>query len=160
MKKILLFIAITASLTVNAQIRKVSLQASGLTCSMCSNAINRSLKTLDFVQQVDADFKSYTFEISFKPGYAIDFDMLRQKVENAGFTVCAFIVDINFSNLQLKNTEPVIIQNNSFLFVNPADQVLDGSQKIKIVDKGFVTPKEYKKNGLLVASPPIYHVTL
>ena len=110
MKKIILLIAIAITTIADAQVSTVSLQASGLTCSMCSNAINRSLKTLDFVQQVDADFKSYTFEISFKPGYAIDFDMLRQKVENAGFTVCAFIVDINFSNLQLKNAEPVIIK--------------------------------------------------
>ena len=40
MKKILLLAALAVSLVANAQVNKVSLQASGLTCSMCSNAIN------------------------------------------------------------------------------------------------------------------------
>ena len=79
MKKILLFIAIAFSVATHAQVTKVSLQASGLTCSMCSNSINKALKTLDFVLKVDADIKTYTFEISFKPNADIDFDMIREE---------------------------------------------------------------------------------
>ena len=71
MKSIFLFIAIAFSVATNAQITKVSLQASGLTCSMCSNSINKALKTLDFVERVDADIKTYTFEILFKWFYLI-----------------------------------------------------------------------------------------
>ena len=91
MKKIFLFIAIAFSLATNAQVTKVSLQASGLTCSMCSNSINKALKTLDFVLKVDADIKTYTFEILFKPNSNVDFDMIKKKVENAGFTVSGFV---------------------------------------------------------------------
>ncbi len=40
-----LFIALAATVTSWAQVSSVSLQASGLTCSMCSNAINKALKT-------------------------------------------------------------------------------------------------------------------
>src|SRR4249919_2924987 len=101
MRQILLFIAITFSAIANAQVSTVSLQASGLTCSMCSNAINKSLKTLDFVLKVDADIKTYTFEISFKPGSVVDFDLLRKKVESAGFTVCAFVANIYFDNVRV-----------------------------------------------------------
>ena len=52
------------SLMSQAQVNKVTLQASGLTCSMCSNAINKALRSLDFVADVDADFKTYSFEIA------------------------------------------------------------------------------------------------
>ena len=160
MKKILLFIAIAASVITEAQVSTVSLQASGLTCSMCSNAVNKALKNLDFVLKVDADIKTYTFEISFKPGSVIDFDMLRKGVENAGFAVCAFVATIHFDNVQVKNGQPVIIQNKTFLFLNINDQVLNGDKQVKILDKGFVSPKEYKKNISFVSSPQTYYVTL
>src|SRR6476620_5691832 len=81
MKKIFLLLAIVVSMIAKAQITKVYLQASGLTCSMCSNAINKSLKTLDFVEKVDADVKSYTFEIYFKQNAQIDFDNIKTQVE-------------------------------------------------------------------------------
>src|SRR6478736_779050 len=87
MKKILLVLAITISIAAKAQVTKVYLQASGLTCSMCSNAINKALKTLDFVDKVDADIKNYTFEILFKEASHVDFNKIRRKVEDAGFSV-------------------------------------------------------------------------
>ena len=160
MKKILLFVAIVASVITEAQVSTVSLQASGLTCSMCSNAIGKSLKTLGFVLKVDADIKTYTFEISFKPGSVIDFDMLKNKVESAGFTVCAFVATIHFDNVQVNSSQPVVIQNKTFLFLHINDQVLNGDKRVKILDKGFVSPKEYKMNTSMVSSPQTYHVIL
>lgn len=74
-----------------AQVTKVYLQASGLTCSMCSNSINKALKTLDFIDKVDADIKNYTFEISFKANSIVDFDKIKKKVEDAGFSVSDFV---------------------------------------------------------------------
>jgi len=160
MKQILLFMAITLSAIAHAQVSTVSLQASGLTCSMCSNAINKSLKTLDFVLKVDADIKTYTFRISFKPGSVVDFDLLRRKVESAGFTVSAFVANIYFDNIRVSESQPIIVQNNSLLFLNISDQVLNGNKQVKIIDQGFVSPKEYKKNTSLVSSPGSFHVTL
>lgn len=88
---ILLLIALTTVIATRAQVNSVSLPASGLTCSMCSNAINKALKILDFVLKVDADIKTYTFEITFKPNNVIDFDKIKNKVESVGFTVCSFV---------------------------------------------------------------------
>jgi copper chaperone CopZ len=66
--KRLFLIAILFSINfcANAQINKVSIQASGLTCSMCSNAINKALKSIDYVDHVIANIKNSTFEIYFK----------------------------------------------------------------------------------------------
>lgn len=160
MKKTLLLIAIAASLITNAQVNTVSLQASGLTCSMCSNAINKALKALDFVQDVDADMKSYTFQVSFKPNSIIDFDMLRKSVEKAGFTVCAFVATIHFDKMEVKINQPVIIQHQTFLFANGATTLLDGNMLIKFLDKGFVSQKEYKQHAFLAPPPHSYHVAL
>ena len=160
MKKLLLSIAIAASVIANAQVRTVSLQASGLTCSMCSNAINKALKKLDFVLTVDADIKTYTFEISFKQNSIIDFDLIKKKVESAGFTVCAFYANLHFNNVQVNAGEPIVIQDKIFLFVNTKNQLLSGDKQVKIMDKGFASAKEYKRNNYMVPSPQTYHVSL
>lgn len=159
MKKTFLFIAIIVSVSTMAQVSSVSLQASGLTCSMCSNAINKALKTLDFVQKVEADIKTYTFEISFKPNSDIDFDLIRKKVESAGFAVCSFVAHIYFDNTHVLNNQPIQFQEKTFLPVNTVDQILSGEKKVRILDKGFVSPKEYKMNPFSVTSPRSYHVS-
>ena len=159
MKKNLLFIAIVFSVATHAQVSKVSLQASGLTCSMCSNAINKALKTLDFVHEVDPDVKTYTFEISFKPNADIDFDLIRKKVENAGFSVVSFVATIAFNNVQVNNQEATIA-GKSFVFINLKEPSLDGIKRVKILDKGFVSPKEYKRNAFPISSPHTYYASL
>lgn len=160
MKKNFLLIAIAFSMVTNAQVTKVSLQASGLTCSMCSNSINKALKTLDFVLKVDADIKTYTFEILFKTNSNVDFDMIKKKVENAGFTVSGFVATILFNNIQVINSQPVTIGDKTFLFENMKDQSLNGAKEVKVLDKGFVSPKEYKRNAFPISSPRTYHATI
>lgn len=160
MKTFFLFLAIAFSVTLNAQVTKINLKASGLTCSMCSNAINKALKTLDFVEAVEADIKTYTFEISIKPNSVVDFDKIKSKVEGAGFSVSGFTAFINFKNLQLKYDEPVTIDNKTLIFVNTQQRLLNGLIEVKILDKGFISPKEYRKNNYPYSSPGMYHVTI
>ncbi len=160
MNKIFLFMAIAFSIAANAQVTKVSLQASGLTCSMCSNSINKALKTLDFVDKVDPDIKTYTFEITFKENGPVDFDMIKKKVEGAGFFVSGFIATIHFNNVKVSNGQPITIEDKTFYFVNKIDQALNGVKQVKVLDKGFVSAKEYKRNAFPGLSPRTYHATL
>jgi copper chaperone CopZ len=152
--------AIAVSVATNAQVTKVSLQAGGLTCSMCSNSINKALKSLDFVDKIEADIKTYTFEITFKPNSDVDFDKIKMKVEKAGFTVNGFTATVHFNNVQLKNSEPVMVGNKILFFVNTKDQSLNGPTHVKVLDKGFVSSKEYKRNAFPVSSRGTYHATI
>ena len=163
MKKIFLIAAIVFTMAANAQVTKVSLQASGLTCSMCSNSINKAIKTLDFVEKIDPNIKTSTFEIFFKPNSKVDFDKLKKKVEDAGFFVALFSATIQFDNVKIKNTESVTVGDKNLVFVNVKDQTLNGAKTIKILDKGFVSSKEYKKVSTGFSDSKIgkvYHVTI
>jgi copper chaperone CopZ len=160
MKKIFLFIALITAITTSAQVNSVSLQASGLTCSMCSNAINKALKTLDFVLKIDADIKTYTFVITFKPNSVVDFDKIKNKVESAGFTVCDFVANIRFDNAEIKKGQPIKIQDQTFLFIDGNDHLLSGDKKIKILNKGFVPANVSKKYSFLPPLTQTYHVSL
>jgi len=143
-----------------AQVTNVSLQASGLTCSMCSNSINKALKTLDFIDKINTDMKTYTFEISFKPNSHVDFDKIKNKVEKAGFSVSSFIATIYFDNVHVKDNEPINIEDKTLLFLNIKEEVFNGTKQVKVLDKGFVSSKEFKSNSFFSSSPGTYHVSI
>ncbi len=170
MKKLFLMMVVLFSVAAQAQVKSVTIQASGLTCSMCSNSIFKALKTLDFVENVDANIKTSSFDISFKPTAAVDFDKLKAKVEDAGFFVANFTVIYNFDNLTVSNDKHINVGNSVFHFLNVKDGILSGDKKLRLLDKGFVSAKEFKKNSSLTKmacyktgeenKKRIFHVTI
>jgi len=145
MKKIFIFLTLFIALQSSAQIKDATLQASGLTCSMCSKAIYKSLVAIPFVQDVTSDIKNSSYNIVFKEGSNVDFDDLKKAVTGAGFSVAMLKVDINFNNEAIKNDTHVKLDGKTFHFINVQSQTLDGSKSITLIDRNFVTAKEYKK---------------
>lgn len=146
MKRIVILILILgAGLLSQAQFTKATLQASGLTCAMCNNAINKALKGLAFVSTVKSDIKNASFDIGFKEGAAVDIDAMRDAVEDAGFFVAKLKVTGNFDNVNVKNDQHVVIGDKTYHFLEISDQVLNGEQTLTLLDKNFLTSKEFKK---------------
>ncbi|MDF2385163.1 heavy-metal-associated domain-containing protein [Nostoc ellipsosporum NOK] len=146
MKK-LLFIAMVLfmGMSVQAQFSRAELQATGLTCAMCSNAINKALQQLPFVENVKVDIKSSIYKISFREGAAVSIDGLKDAVEDAGFSVGDLKLSGRFENVSVANDKHVQIGNETFHFLDIKDQVLNGEKTITVVDKHFVSPKKFKK---------------
>ena len=150
MKKLIITLVVAfLGWSAGAQVTSVSLQASGLTCSMCSNAINKSLKTLSSVSTVEPNIKTSTFVIAFKEGSKVDFDELKKKVEDAGFFVAKLEATMNFENVAVANDGHVVVNGNTFHFLDVKDQTLNGDKTLRLLDKGFVPAKEYKRNAKL-----------
>ena len=147
MKNLIIIILVLFSSAAKAQVKGVTIQASGLTCSMCSNSIFKALQKLDFVDKIDANVKTSSFDISFKPNAAIDFDRLKAKVEDAGFFVANFTVTYYFDAIAIANDKHINVGNSVFHFLNVKEGILSGDKKIRLLDKGFVSAKEFKKNS-------------
>lgn len=145
MKKLLFIWAIGFfSIHANAQFAKATLQATGLTCAMCSNAVNKALQKLPFIESVKSDIKNTAFNISFKLNDKIDVDAIKEAVEDAGFSVGSLKLTGNFNNLSVRNDEHIQIGNTQFHFLNIKDQLLNGEQTITVLDKNFVSSKTFK----------------
>jgi copper chaperone CopZ len=128
-----------------AQFSKATIQASGLTCAMCSKAIDNALKELSFVETVQPDIKNSAFTVLFKKNETPDIDALKKAVEDAGFFVAKFTITGQFDNIAIKNDEHVAIDGKEYHFLNVHDQVLNGEKSLLVVDKNFVTVAAFKK---------------
>lgn len=146
MKKIF-FLAVASLLSFAgmSQFKNASLQAAGLTCAMCTKAINTSLEQLPFIKDVDVDIKTSSFIINFKEGSNVDFDQLKNAVEDAGFSVAKLSATGTFNNLKVENDAHVQISGKNYHFLNVKPQTLDGEKTIVLADKDFMNSKEFKK---------------
>ena len=130
---------------VGAQFRSAELSAAGLTCALCSNAIHKSLTTLKFIEKVDVDLKRSAFLLVFRSGERIDFENIRRKVEDAGFSVASLNVNADFPKINIQPGMPVELGGISFCFRGAKQSVIDGNYTITFIEPGFLTDKFYKK---------------
>lgn len=145
MKKLFVIIASLIVMNASAGFKEATLQASGLTCAMCSNAINKALQKLPFVQTVKSNIKESSFTMSMKPGSSVDFDVIRKAVEGAGFSVANLKVKADFDGVAISNDAHVFVNGKNLHFLNVKSQTLNGEQTFQVVDKSFVNDKVYKK---------------
>jgi copper chaperone CopZ len=149
MKQII--IALVTTLLVNtthAQIQKIELQAAGVTCSMCSKAINKSLLTLPYIATVKPLLDKNIFEITLNDSVAFSLDEIKKKVESAGFSVGNLWITVTVNNAAIKNDAHIASGSLNLHFVNVKEQQLNGAVRLKVLDKGFTSNKENKKYAL------------
>lgn len=145
MKLILSILFLALGLHSEAQFSKASLQASGLTCSMCSKAVKVALEEVPFVEKVQVDIKNQQYNMTFKGGSTVQFDALSKAVEDAGFSVAGLKVTADLNAVTAAKDEHIQIGNMYFHFLNGDGKQLNGATTFSLVDKGFVQPKEFKK---------------
>lgn len=130
---LLAFVVLSFSNT-TAQISKAEIRATGLTCSMCSNAINKQLKALPEVANVATDLNTNTFTVTLNENTTISPTTFKQSVEKAGFFIGSLVLTSKTSS----------VKNEKYIFVDA--KTIDSEEvTFQVLDKGYVTDKEYKK---------------
>ncbi len=132
----------------DAQFTSASLQASGLTCSMCSKAVKNALEEVNFVEKVQVDIKNQQYNLSFKKGDDVDFDALSKAVVDAGFAVADMKVTVDVKEIKADKDAHFSIGDKYFHLLNASGKQLKGPTKFTIVDKQFVSAKMFKKYAM------------
>ena len=146
MKKILFIASIFFfGLKADAQFTKATLQASGLTCSMCSKAVKEALEEVTFVEKIQVNIKTQEYNIAFKNGADVNFDALKKAVEDAGFSVASFKVTADLPTTTIEKDKHLKVGKHYLHFLNAKDQKIGGTTTFAIVDKQFVPAREFKK---------------
>jgi copper chaperone CopZ len=130
----ILALALFSLSNANAQISKAEIRATGLTCSMCSNAINKQLKALPEVSNVVTDLNTNTFTVTLNENTSISPSTFKQSVEKAGFFIGSLVITSKTS----------LVKNEKYIVVDA--KTIDSEEvTFQVLDKGYVTEKEYKK---------------
>lgn len=145
MKKFLFISMLVFSIPVMAQIKSASLTASGLTCSMCSKAIYKSLSQVPTVKTVQVDIKNSRYNIQFKEDVTVKLDDIKKAVADAGFAVASMQVTANFNNVEIANDTHIVLAGSNFHFLAVTKQILNGDKTFTIVDKNYLSPATFKK---------------
>jgi copper chaperone CopZ len=101
---------------------------------MCSNAINKQLKSLPDVADVATDLNTNTFTVTLKENATIGPDTFKQSVEKAGFFIGSLVLTSKTS----------VLKNDKYILVDTKTSTSD-EVTFQVLDKGYVTDKEYKK---------------
>lgn len=166
MKIIKIFVASMALFisTARAQFIKAELQVSGLTCSICSKATEKSLRSLGFISDIKTDLNRNVFVLTFNNSAPVSLYQISQKVQKAGFSVNNLKATFNFSNVKV-NSNAFSFGGDTFYLTNSGDKTPTGQQAITVLDKGFAPASVYKKltaqsNSADDKAGHIYHVAL
>jgi copper chaperone CopZ len=141
------------STTFAQQITKAEVQVNGLTCSMCSRATETSLKSLGFIESVTPDLNRNVFVLAFKTDQPVDMDQIRDKVQDAGFSIGDLSATMNFKNTAVDAAGIAQVDGNVYQFTNAKSKTLDGPVTAKVIDKDFITSAAFKKKAAELNSP-------
>ncbi|MES2379532.1 MAG: heavy metal-associated domain-containing protein [Bacteroidota bacterium] len=122
------------SIKSNAQLLKIEIRATGLTCSMCSNAIFKQLQSIAGVDSLQTDLNTNTFIVILKKKNNLTPKIFKERVEKAGFFVGLFIV----------TAMPQTINQQNYVSLNDKP-INDATIRFQVLDKGYITDKEFKK---------------
>lgn len=163
MKKIFFMALLAIAFSAKAQVQKVNLQASGLTCAMCSKAIYKAVSAISFVDTVKVDIEGSTYEIFFKKDNTPDFDKIAGAVVDAGFSIAKFTAVVNFDKQAVDKNGLTTLDGIRYMIVSSVPTNLQGSKKLRLVGKQFMLPKDFKKMPPLkvtAADAKAYFVTI
>lgn len=134
----------------NAQISKVEIVATGLTCSMCSNAINKQLKSMPEVESVSTDLNTNTFTVQLKANNTLTPKALKNSIEKTGFFIGSLVLTVDLGAVNGQENEKVQNQSGTYVFAEKAKKS-SGPMQVQLLNEGFVTKKEFKKSAKMLA---------
>ena len=145
MKKLLFVFTIFINFQVFGQVKEITLQASGLTCSMCSKAIYKALEKMAITNHISSNIEESTYTLKFNGNEPVDFDAIRKVVESAGFFVIKMEVMATFNSVKIQNDTHIMLNGMTLHFLSVNEQILSGDHTFQIIDRKFVQEKVYKK---------------
>jgi copper chaperone CopZ len=145
MKKIFLLLICCWTICANAQVQKVNLQASGLTCAMCSKAIYKAVSAISFVDTVLVNIEASTYDIRFDKETIPRFDQIAKAVVDAGFSVANLTVMVNFDKQAVDKNGLFTLDGINYKLMGTLPTTLQGSKKMQLIGKQYMLPKDLKK---------------
>jgi copper chaperone CopZ len=166
---IIFLVLIVLSMETKAQFRSATVGIDGLTCSMCSNSVEKLIRQLDFVAAVKMDLNTTTAQVTFHPGKKVNMADLSKKVFDAGFSVRSLQGLFNFeSAVNAGEGKSYIYEGDEYIFVKKTEVIPQGETILTFIGKNFISQKEFSHwksivsnyKGTVKGKAKVYHIAL
>ncbi|MEM0996705.1 MAG: heavy metal-associated domain-containing protein [Bacteroidota bacterium] len=128
----------------SAQFQSATIVVDGLTCSMCSYGVERSLRKLEFVDDVQMDLNSNTAQVSFRTDREVMITALAKKVTDAGFSVRSLQATASIEHHSIPGDIDYLIGHSVCHFLESVD-VPEGQLVMTFIGKEFMDKRAWKK---------------
>lgn len=168
-KILFVFILICFAHISSAQFRSATIGIDGLTCSMCSNSVEKLIRQLNFVEDVKMDLNNTTARVFFRNGKKVDIHALAQKVFDSGFSVRTLQADFNVGEkVIVKEGAGFEYEGDQYILVKPTEKEIRGEIAITFIGKKFLSKKEFDHwkdivsthKGSVKGKNKVYHIVL
>ena len=132
---VITLLLIVFNLSTYAQITKAEIIATGLTCSMCSNAINKQLKSMAEVESVDTDLNTNTFTVVLKKDSSLTANELKNSIEKTGFFIGSMVLTMELGDIKIEDNLKVEKDHGTYVFVDTKARTVNGAVKVKVLKK-------------------------
>lgn len=127
------------------QIPEATVGIDGLTCSMCSFAVEQSIRKLEFVDSFHMDLNENVATIIFKKDHFADFELLVEAVLNAGFSVRFLHASCIVENDSISAGMHINYGSNLIHIIEGELSLLNKKIALSFIDKNTISTKKYKK---------------
>ncbi|RZK79376.1 MAG: hypothetical protein EOO92_09440 [Pedobacter sp.] len=90
--------------------------------------------------------------IEFKDQKPVNMDLIKKKVQDAGFSIGNLMAVINFNNTKVNEDGLAVAGPNAYKFLNTKSKVLNGNVKVSVLDKNFISGTAFKKKAAQVSA--------
>lgn len=127
--------------TAKTNLQVVEMGVGGMTCSMCSNAIQKHLKDVPGVASVSVSLSTNTARIEYEESDACNAEMLKEEIEDIGYTVDDVITERKPSSISstLKVVEFAVGGMTCSMCSNAVTKALMEIPGVKEVDVSLAT---------------------
>ncbi|HEY8402333.1 MAG TPA: heavy metal-associated domain-containing protein [Cytophagaceae bacterium] len=145
--KLLTLLIISWATTTNgfSQILSAYIGIDGLTCSLCSNTVEKSIEELAFVKEIKMNLNETTAYVYFKENAKVDLNKLAKKVKDAGYSLRFTKITLILEKDSVQEGEIVQSGDLQFYFISLSQPITTTSSEITLIGRDFIARKEFSQ---------------
>ncbi|MFZ9982846.1 MAG: heavy-metal-associated domain-containing protein [Cyclobacteriaceae bacterium] len=151
------------SLALHGQVKAITTGINGLTCSMCSRTVEKSILNLLWVEKVEMSLENTEAKIFPRKNTNISMKEIVRSVKDAGFSVRFVKMEMDADGLRLQEDNIFYSSGQEFRLAGNNKIPEKGTVIFRLIDPLYTTPKDHHKWAALLPKKPeknVLHVVI
>lgn len=144
-----------------AGLKWIDVGVNGLTCSLCTRSVDRSISRLEFVDSVTMSLENTEGRIYVKDVGAIDLKRISKAITDSGFSVRFVRLQLDVNDIRIDTGGFFSFKGQRFQWLEFKNSALKSEVTLTVIDDGFLPKREanqWKKKLAIMPDQNICHL--